>query len=215
MKKIGILGSGIVGQTLANGFIKFGYQVMIGTRDTAKLADWKMQAGANGLTGSFTETAVFGDILVLAVKGNAAKDALALAGENNLTGKTIIDTTNPISDAPAQNGVIKFFTTLDHSLMEHLQSDFPKAKFVKAFSNIGAYFMVNPDFNGIKPTMFICGNDDSSKVVVKEILDLFGFDIADMGTVEAARAIEPLCILWCIPGLLHNQWSHAFKLLKK
>lgn len=215
MKKIGILGSGIVGQTLADGFLKYGYQVMIGTRETSKLNDWKNKAGANGFTGTFDEAAAFGEIIVLAVKGSAAKDALILAGGNNLAGKTIIDATNPISETPAQNGVLNFFTTLDHSLMEHLQSDFPKAKFVKAFSIIGAYFMVNPDFDGIKPTMFICGNDDQAKKQVSEILDLFGFDIADMGKVEAARAIEPLCILWCIPGIQHNQWSHAFKLLKK
>jgi predicted dinucleotide-binding enzyme len=215
MKKIGIIGSGIVGQTLANGFIKYGYQVTVGSRNISKLDEWKKQAGANGFTGSFADAASFGDIIILAIKGTVAKEALKLAGEKNLAGKTIIDTTNPIDDAPPQNGVIKFFTSLDHSLMEQLQSEFSKADFVKAFSCIGAYFMVNPDFGGIKPTMFICGNNDQSKKQVAEILDIFGFEIADMGKAESARAIEPLCILWCIPGLTQNQWSHAFKLLKK
>jgi predicted dinucleotide-binding enzyme len=75
--------------------------------------------------------------------------------------------------------------------------------------------MVNPDFGGIKPTMFICGNEANAKKEVSKILDKFGFEVEDMGGVEAARAIEPLCILWCIPGFLRNQWMHAFKLLKK
>jgi predicted dinucleotide-binding enzyme len=143
------------------------------------------------------------------------KEALKLAGPKNLTGKTVIDTTNPIADAPPVNGVIKFFTSLDNSLMEQLQVEYSDVNFVKAFSCIGSAFMVNPDFNGVKPTMFICGNNDGAKKQVSEILDKFGFEVSDMGKVEAARAIEPLCILWCIPGMTQNQWSHAFKLLKK
>jgi predicted dinucleotide-binding enzyme len=215
MKKIGIIGSGIVGQTLANGFIKYGYEVMIGTRNVSKLTDWKKQAGPAGQTGSFADAASFGELLVLAVKATAAKEALKLSGAKNLKGKTVIDTTNPIADVPPVNGVIKFFTTLDNSLMEQLQAENSDVHFVKAFNCIGSAFMVNPDFGGIKPTMFICGNNDGSKKQVVEILDKFGFEVSDMGKVEAARAIEPLCILWCIPGMTQNQWSHAFKLLKK
>ena len=105
------------------------------------------------------------------------------------------------------------FTTLDKSLMEDLQSEFPEANFVKAFNSIGSAFMVNPDFDE-KPTMFICGNNDQSKKAVTEILDKFGFEVEDMGKAESARAIEPLCMLWCIPGFLKNDWAHAFKLLK-
>jgi predicted dinucleotide-binding enzyme len=75
--------------------------------------------------------------------------------------------------------------------------------------------MVNADFGGVKPTMFICGNDEGAKREVAKILDQFGFDVADMGSVEAARAIEPLCILWCIPGFRNNSWTHAFKLLQR
>jgi 8-hydroxy-5-deazaflavin:NADPH oxidoreductase len=214
MKKVGIIGSGLVGQTLANGFIKHGYEVMIGTRTQSKLNDWKEKAGNKGYTGSFSEAAEFGEILVLTVKATAAKEALNLAGVNNLRGKTIIDTCNPIADLPPENGVIRFFTTLDRSLMEDLQASYPEAFFVKAFSNIGNAFMVNPDFNGSKPTIFICGNNDKAKKTVSEILDKFGLEGEDMGGVESARAIEPLCILWCIPGLLRNEWSHAFRLLK-
>ena len=75
--------------------------------------------------------------------------------------------------------------------------------------------MVNPDFGTEKPTMFICGNDPEAKSEVSEICTLFGFETEDMGAVEAARAIEPLCMLWCIPGFRENKWSHAFRLLKR
>lgn len=211
--KIGIIGSGSVAQTLAGGFIKHGHSVMMGTRDAAKLADWA-KANPNANAGSFADAAAFGEIIVLAVKGDVASNALRLAGEANLTGKTIIDATNPIADAPPQNGVLKFFTSLDSSLMEQLQRQFSKAHFVKAFNSVGSGRMVNPQFSDGRPTMFICGNEPSAKQAVSAILDQFGWDVADMGAAEAARAIEPLCMLWCIPGFLRNEWSHAFKLLK-
>ena len=214
-KKVGILGSGPVGQTLANGFIKYGYEAMIGTRHPEKAIEWRNKAGGKGRVGTFSGAAAFGSILVLAVKGLAAKEALTAAGTINLKGKTIIDVTNPIADSPAEAGVIKFFTSLEMSLMEMLQNDFPQADFVKAFNSIGSAFMVNPDFGGVKPTMFICGNNDQSKKEVAEIVEQFGFETEDMGKANAARAIEPLCMLWCIPGLLRNDWSHAFKFLKK
>ncbi|MEO5570026.1 MAG: NAD(P)-binding domain-containing protein, partial [Bacteroidia bacterium] len=211
MKKIGIIGSGAVGKALAAGFVKHGYDAMIGTRDVAKLSDWKSKAGDKVKTGSVEDTAKFGDIIVLAVKGNAADEALKLAGINNLANKTIIDTTNPIADELPVNGVLKFYTDLNYSLMEQLQKAIPAANFVKAFNSVGNALMVNPDLPGGKPTMFICGNNDGAKKEVIEILDQFGWEIEDMGKAEAARAIEPLCILWCITGFLTNTWMHAFK----
>lgn len=212
--KVGILGSGVVGQTLAGGFLKHGHEVMIGTRSPETLAEWSVAAGENADVGTVAGAASYGDILVLAVKGTAAMETLRSAGVDNLEGKTVIDATNPIADAPPENGVLKFFTSLDQSLMEQLQSAFPDAHFVKAFNSIGNALMVNPDLGGTRPTMFICGNDVGAKREVSEILDLFGFEVEDMGGAQAARAIEPLCILWCIPGFLHNRWTHAFKLLK-
>lgn len=213
--KVGILGSGIVGQTLGTGFLKYGHQVKIGTGNSNKLNDWLKSAGSNASVGSFAEAASFGEIIVLAVKGTAALKVLEKAGSNYLAGKTIIDATNPIEEVPPVNGVLKFFTNQNSSLMEELQSKYPQANFVKAFSCVGNALMINPDFGGQRPTMFIAGNDDDSKNVVKKILDTFGWEVEDMGKAEAARAIEPLCILWCIPGFLENRWMHAFKLLKK
>lgn len=214
MKKIGILGSGAVAKVLATGFLKHGYEVMVGSRDVSKLAEWQ-QNNPTGKTGSFKDTAQFGDIIVLAVKGSVAKDVLAMIGAENVNGKTIIDATNPIDAAPPVNGVIQFFTDLKSSLLEILQAAYPGANFVKGFNSVGSAFMVNPDFGGIKPSMFICGNNETAKNEVKTILDKFGWETEDMGKAEAARAIEPLCILWCIPGFLENRWTHAFKLLKK
>jgi 8-hydroxy-5-deazaflavin:NADPH oxidoreductase len=210
--KIGVLGSGIVAKTLATGFLKHGHEAMLGTRTPAKLADWTKE-NPKGRAGTFAEAAAFAEAVVLAVKGTAAADALTAAGAANLAGKTLIDAANPIADGPPVNGVLKFFTDLNESSMERLQRQFPAARFVKAFNSVGAARMVNPQFAGGKPTMFICGNDDAAKQTVTRLLDQFGWETADMGRAEAARAIEPLCILWCIPGFLHNQWMHAFKLL--
>lgn len=210
--KVGILGSGVVGQALASGFLKHGHAVTVGTRTAAKLADWATK-NPKARIASFAETAKWAELVVLAVKGTVAGDALRAAGSANLSGKPVIDATNPIEDAAPVNGVLRFFTDLNESLMERLQREFPASNFVKAFNSVGNAFMVNPQFPGGQPTMFICGNDEDAKKTVRGVLDQFGWETADMGKAEAARAIEPLCMLWCIPGLLRNEWSHAFKLL--
>jgi hypothetical protein len=212
---VGIVGSGMVGQVLANGFIKYGYSVMIGTNTPAKREQLNAKLNGKARVGSFAEAAAFGEIVVFAPKGSAAEAAVKAAGVANLSGKTVIDTTNPIADAPPVNGVLRYFTTLEESLMERLQRLAPEAHFVKAFCSAGNAYMVNPDFGGITPTMFICGNNDGAKTEVRMILDQFGWETEDMGKVESARAIEPLAMLWCIPGFLFNDWQRAFKMLKK
>jgi 8-hydroxy-5-deazaflavin:NADPH oxidoreductase len=210
--KIGILGSGQVALTLAAGGVKHGHQVMIGTRDAAKLNEWQQKNSAVQI-GSFDQSAQFAEMIVLAVKGSAAADALRLVSDAHLAGKTMIDTTNPIGDAAPVNGVLNYFTAMNDSLMERLQRAFPSAHFVKAFNSVGNAQMVNPAFAGGPPTMFICGNDDAAKAQVQTLLTQFGWEAQDMGKAESARAIEPLCMLWCVPGFLRNQWTHAFKLL--
>ena len=215
MKKIGVVGSGIVGEVLANGFLKHGYEVMRGSRDPSKLDAWKAGAGTRARVGDFATTATFGDLVVLAVKGTAAESAIDQIGPANLEGKAVIDATNPIADSPPVGGLLVYFTETNDSLMERLQKKAPTAHFVKAFSCTGSGNFVNPDFGNTRPTMFICGDDASSKSAVTKILDQFGWDAEDMGGVASARAIEPLCILWCIPGLTQNRWTHAFKLLTR
>jgi predicted dinucleotide-binding enzyme len=212
--KIGVIGSGVVATTLGGGFLKHGHEVALGTRDPEKLADWRAKH-PNGKVQSFAEAAAFGEIVVLAVGGAVALEALDLAGAANIAGKTVIDACNPIGGGPPVNGVLSYFTNFKDSLMERLQKAHPEAHFVKAFNSVGAGQMVNPQFAGGKPTMFICGNDASAKKTVGALLDQLGWETEDMGAIEAARAIEPLCMLWCIPGVGRNDWSpHAFKLLK-
>jgi len=211
--RIGVLGSGVVGKALAAGFAGHQHEVMIGSRSPEKLVDWLRENPGVG-SGLFGDVAAFADVIVLAVKGTAANEALAIAGEDNHAGKPVIDATNPIADEPPVNGVLKFFTSLDESLMEQLQRQYPRTRFVKAFSSVSSARMVNPHFEGGKPTMFICGNDATAKEVVTGILGQFGWETEDMGGVEAARAIEPLCMLYCIPGFTREQWTHAFKLLR-
>lgn len=214
MVKVGILGSGDVGKVLAKGFLKNGYQVAIGSDHPEKLAEFTRE-NPEMETATFEQAAQSGDIVVVCVKGTVAEKIVEKV-KRHITGKTVIDTTNPIADAPPQNAVLKYFTSLEESLMERLQTIAPDAQFVKAFNSIGSSLMVNPEFGeDTKPTMFICGNNDDAKKKVHEILEKFGFEVEDMGKVESARAIEPLCILWCIRGFLRNEWSHAFKLLKK
>jgi 8-hydroxy-5-deazaflavin:NADPH oxidoreductase len=216
--KIGIIGSSEVGQALATAFLSEGYEVMLGTRNTAKeeVLKWE-QDHPGGLVGTFKETATFGEALVLAVAGSVTQDVIRLAGPENFAGKIVMDTTNPIDPAgpnPPPHGVLKAFTTLEDSLMERTQRLLPDAKLVKVFNSVGNTSMYKPHYPGGTPTMFICGNDEEAKKTVTDILTTFGWETEDMGSVEGARAIEPLCLLWCIPGFLRNQWTHAFKLLK-
>ena len=214
MTGIGVLGSATVGQTLAGGLKKHGYDVRIASRTPAKLAEFSKKSGIQA--GTFADVASWAEGLLLAVKGAAAEAALREAGAANLRGKPIIDTTNPISDEPPEDGVVRFFTSPNDSLMERLQQAFPDARLVKAFNSVGSTLMVNPAFAGAKPTMFYCGNDATAKADAARIIEQFGWEPADMESAKAARAIEPLCQLWCIPGFRENKWAnHAFHLLRR
>jgi 8-hydroxy-5-deazaflavin:NADPH oxidoreductase len=210
--QIGILGSGDVAKSLAKGFIAQGHKVAFGTRDGSKLEDF-ISANPTAVIKSFADAAAFGYLLVLAVKGSVAESVLTMV-QQHLAGKLVIDATNPIADAPPVKGVLQFFTGPNDSLGERLQTKFPLARIVKAFNSVGSSLMVNPHFAGGKPTMFIAGNDAAAKTEVSEIIRVFGWEVADMGAIESSRALEPLCQLWCLPGMLNNQWTHAFKLLK-
>jgi predicted dinucleotide-binding enzyme len=210
--KVGILGSGDVAKSLAQGFLAQGDTVTMGTRSAATLADWAKDKRRCNVA-SVADAAKSGELVVLAVKGTVAASVLRAAGQENLADKCVIDATNPIADAPPVNGVLRYFTSLDESLMEQLQREFPRARFVKAFNSVGHALMFKPPLSGGPPTMFLCGNDDGAKRTVAGIVERFGWQPLDMGKAESARAIEPLCMLWCIPGFLRNDWNHAFKLL--
>jgi predicted dinucleotide-binding enzyme len=208
---IGVIGSANVGQTLALGFAKKGHAVTLGSRTPAKLAQWAA-AHPEVRTGDFGDAAS-ADVVILAVAGHAASEALALAGADKLAGKVVLDACNPISGAPV-NGVLPYFTGPNDSLLQRLQAQVPAARFVKAFSSTGAATMIDPVFAGGRPTMFICGDDADAKAVATGLLAEVGWDAEDVGGVAMGGPIEALCQLWCAPGFLKNDWFHAFKVLR-
>ena len=214
--KVAVLGSGIVGQTLGSGFVKHGHQVMMGTRnrDGEEALKWcakEPQASA----GTFADAASFGEIIVLCVLGRIVEKVIELAGPKNFAGKAVIDTTNPLADGPPVGGILLYTTGRNESLGERIQAFLPESHVVKTFNSVGNLLMVNPHFEQGVPTMFLCGDNDSAKSQVAEIVRQFGWEPFDCGGIIASRALEPLCMLWCIPGFLRNQWSHAFKVLTK
>lgn len=212
-KSYALLGTGDVAQSLARGLRALGHPVMLAGRDAnataAKLAAFAAETGVR--TGDYAQAAAFGDAVFLAVKGSSAAEALKAAGPA-LQGKLVIDATNPIADAPPEHGVLRFFTGPNDSLGERLQRDFPALRLVKAFNTVGAGLFFRPQLSGIG-SMFIAGNDEAAKAEVAELVRAFGWEPYDCGRIEAARATEPLCQLWCLPGLLRNDWVHAFKVI--
>jgi predicted dinucleotide-binding enzyme len=199
--KIGILGTGIVGKTIGTGLLKYGHQVMLGTRDPRKpeVEQW-LQQNPTGAAGTFAQAAEFGELLVIATLGRVVGEVVQLAGPAHFAGKTVMDTTNPIDEKPPVGGILAFTTGPNESLAEQIQSMAPAAHVVKAFNSVGAGQMVNPSFKQGTPTMFFCGDDAAAKQEVRAIIQQFGWEPFDCGGLLAARALEPLCILWCLRG---------------
>jgi hypothetical protein len=214
--KVGVLGSGIVGQVLAAGFLKHGHEAMLGTRDPKKpeVQKWRNETPGSRV-GTFEETAKFADLALLATLGRVAENVIDLAGHANLAGKTVIDVTNPISDATPVEGVLPFFTGPNESLGEKIQARIPESHVIKAFNSVGNARMIDPHYEQGPPTMFYCGDNAEAKAQVAGIIRQFGWEPFDCGGIIAARALEPLCMLWCIPGFLRGQWTHAFKVLTR
>jgi 8-hydroxy-5-deazaflavin:NADPH oxidoreductase len=214
--KIGILGTGEVGRTLGAGFAALGHEVKIGSRDPAsfKLRSWLAKAGAGASSGTFADAAAFGEVIVLATLWSGTKSALDLAGAQNLAGKIVIDATNPL--VPVPNAPPGLALGRTDSGGEQVQRWLPGARVVKAFNTIGNAHMVNPNFEGGPPDMFICGNDADAKSAVTEICDAFGWPgTIDIGGIEGARLLEPLCILWVTYAIRSGGWNHSFKLLRE
>lgn len=213
--KIGIIGSGVVGQTLGIGFLKNGHQVKIGTREPGKLKEWREKNKTdNASVGNFKDAAEFGELIVLCTLWTGTKNAVELSGMENFKGKILIDVTNPLDFSegmPPKLGV-----NVGHSGGEQIQSWLPNTKVVKAFNIINAYTMINPNLEEGKPDLFICGNDADAKKKVTDIAKEFNWEsIIDIGGIKESFLLEALTILWVNYGFKHNQWTHAFKLLKK
>ncbi len=212
--KIGIIGSGVVGQQLGLGFVKLGHEVRIGTRDISKLANWKSTAGENASAGSFHEVAKFGELIVLASLWEGTQNAISLAGEENLSGKIIIDVTNPLDFS---KGVPpKFVSTPGESGGEKIQRMLPDSKVVKAFNTISAYIMCNPAREEGDPSLFVAGNDEEAKKTVVSFAENWGWkSVIDLGDISKAFLLEAFAQLWIEYGFKYNNWAHAFKLLNK
>ena len=208
---IGVIGSGAVGQTLAAGYASKGHAVTIGSRSPEKLADFG-SANPAVTVGDFA-AAASADVVILAVQGGAAAEALEVAGHARLAGKVVIDACNPIS-GPPKDGLLPYFTGPNDSLIQRLQAAVPAARFVKAFSSVGNAAMIDPAFAGGRPSMFICGDDADAKATVTSLLDEVGWDAEDVGSAAMGGPVEALCQLWCAPGFLRGDWSHAFKVLR-
>jgi predicted dinucleotide-binding enzyme len=208
--KIGILGSGDVAKTLGAGFLSRGDEVMLGTRDLAKLAEWSSER-PKARAGSFEDVATFGEIVVFATLGAATIGIIDAVGAAAFEGKVVIDATNPLRFDEAGPHLSVGF---DDSLGEQVQRTIPRARVVKAFNTVGSQHMVRPDFQDGPPTMFVAGNDDAAKRTVQQILKDFGWDLADLGGIESSRYLEPMCLAWLVYGIRNGGWHHAFKLLR-
>ncbi len=212
--KIGIIGSGPVGQALGLGFVKSGYDVMIGTREPGKLKDWLAKAGPSACAGSNVEAAKFGEMIVFCTKWEGAESALALAGKENFKEKIVIDTTNPLQfEAPNSPPVPSL--SYPHSSGKTMQEWLPEAKIVKCFNIVSAAYMAQPKLEEGTPDMFLCGNDESAKKTVSTICQNWGWNVSDIGGISQSYLLENLAMLWIIYGFRNNHWTHAFKLLKK
>jgi predicted dinucleotide-binding enzyme len=208
--KAGILGSGDVAKALAAGFLGRGDAVMMGTRDPAKLNEW-LEQHPKASVGSFKDAATFGEIVIVATRGTAAVSVIESAGAAAFDGKLVIDATNPLRfDETGPQLAVGF----NDSLGEQVQRALPGARVVKAFNTVGSQHMVHPQFDGGPPTMFFAGNDDGAKQTVAAILRDFGWDVADLGGIESARYLEPMCMAWVVYGRGAGNWHHAFKLLR-
>lgn len=213
--KIGIIGTGNVGLALADGFIKYGHEVMLGSRDITqeKVQNWMALHDTNAATGTFANAAKFGEVIVLATPWSGTKNAIDIAGVENFTGKIVVDPTNPLDFSGGTPP--KLSVGQNDSAGETVQRWLPESKVVKAWNIIGSAHMVNPDFPEGKPDMFICGNDQDAKKWVTGILDTFGWNTFDMGEIAYSRFLEPLAMVWIVYGFSTNTWNHAFKLVKK
>jgi predicted dinucleotide-binding enzyme len=208
--KIGVLGSGMVGQTLAKGLAELGHDVRIGSREGTKLGPFSEATGIR--EGRFADVTAFSEVVVLAVKGDVAEGLVKeLAGA--LAGKVVLDTCNPISGAP-EGGMLPYFTAANESLIERLQRAAPDAKLVKWFNSVGSALMVKPALKGGTPSMFICGDDAAAKETASALAKELGWNVEDAGPARLGHAVEALCQLWCAFGFLKNDWAHAFAMLR-
>ena len=213
--KIGILGSGNVGKSLASGFLKLGYEVKIGTRNPEKLKEWSQKEGKGLSVGSFSEAAGFGEMAVIATMWGGTENAIKMANKNNFSNKIVIDTTNPLK-TEKEGEAPTLAVAYPQSAGILVQKWLPDAKVVKAFNTVGSHYMTNPKLQEGTPDLFIAGNNLEAKNKVKEIASALGWkDIHDLGNIEQSHLLEAIAMAWIKHGFNNKDWNHAWKMLKK
>jgi 8-hydroxy-5-deazaflavin:NADPH oxidoreductase len=213
--KVGVLGTGDVGRALGTGFAALGHDVIMGAREatSAKARDWVAETPAHARAGTFADAAAFGELIVLATLWSGTENAIRLARPDAFAGKVVMDVTNPLVFTPNAPPSLALGHT--DSGGEQVQRWLPKARVVKAFNIVGHALMVNPKLPGGPPDMFICGNDEGAKRTVSDLCQKFGWPTLDIGGIEGARLLEPLCILWVLYGFKTGSWTHAYKILHR
>lgn len=195
--KIGILGTGMVGQTIGTGLVQHGHEVKMGARaaTNAKATAWASGGGAKAAHGTFADAAAFGEVVFNCTSGMASLDALKQAGEQNLAGKVLVDVANPLDFSKGMPPSLSVCNT--SSLAEQIQAAFPKARVVKALNTLNAQLMTNPSAVPGPHELFMCGNDAAAKAQVRQLLSEFGWkEVIDLGDITAARGTEMLLPIW-------------------
>lgn len=211
---IGIIGSGEVPRSLGEGLVRAGHNVMLGAIDTndKELKAWQKRLGKKAEIGNTTEAASYAETAVLAIAWHAAEDILALV-RPELAGKIVIDVTNPLVFYDDASPVL----SVGHNISggEIVQHSLPDSHVVKTLNYVNHAHMVHPKFKEGKPTMFMCGNNQSAKTHVQEMLVELGWeDILDIGDIEKSRLLEPLCLLWVEYGVARDTWDHAVSIIQ-
>ena len=197
--RIGVLGTGPVGQTLATKLVELGHEVRMGSRDAAneKAQAWAAGAGEHASAGAFSDAAAFGELVFNCTGGAVSLEALEQTGDDALRGKVLVDVANPLDFSRGMPPTLTVCNT--DSLGEQIQRRFPETRVVKTLNTVNAGVMVNPGQVPGEHDVFVCGNDDGAKGEVVELLTSFGWPrerIVDLGGIDGARAVEMYLPLW-------------------
>ena len=197
--RIGVLGTGTVGQTIATKLVELRHDVRMGSRDAAneKAQAWVARAGERASAGTFADAADFGEVVFNCTAGAASLAALEQAGEDALRGKTLVDVSNPLDFSAGMPPSLTVCNT--DSLSEQIQRRFPETHVVKALNTVNARVMVDPSLVPGEHDVFVCGDDEAAKSEVVALLEGFGWPrkrIVNLGGIDAARAVEMYLPLW-------------------
>ena len=217
MKKIGILGTGVVGTTIGTKLIWLDYEVMIGSRTASneKSLSWVDKNGSSASAGTFEEAADFGEIIFNCTRGDAALEIFKQAGLNKFDNKTVIDISNPLDFSKGMPPTLIPEYVNTNSLAEEIQKLLPEANVVKTLNIVNCDVMVDPGLSNGEPTMFICGNNNDAKEEAKIFLYQFGWqDILDLGDIKNARAMEMILPLWVRTYGVTGNAHFAFRVMR-